>query len=83
MTKIVTIGILLPDISNETTILVQSTIVASVNYSTSLIFGSMQGGSIGVNPAFPFKNQMGGGFPSFNQGKKGLTQNLGPSISSS
>jgi hypothetical protein len=42
-----------------------------------------QGVPAGGNPTFPYGNQMGGGFPPFNQGQQGFTQNPGPSTSSS
>jgi hypothetical protein len=41
-----------------------------------------QGGSTGGNPSFPFGNQMGGGFPPFNQGQQGFIPSPGPSMNS-
>jgi hypothetical protein len=41
-----------------------------------------QGGSTGGNPDFPFRNQMGGGFPPFNQGQQGFIPIPGPSMNS-
>jgi hypothetical protein len=39
----------------------------------------LQGMSAGGNPALSYGNQMGGGFPPYNQGHQGFTQNPGPS----
>jgi hypothetical protein len=42
-----------------------------------------QGGPAGGNPIFPSGNQMGGGYPPFNQSQQGFTQSFGPSTNSS
>jgi hypothetical protein len=40
-------------------------------------FLPIHGGSAGGNPSFPLGNQIGGGFPPFNQGPQGFIPSYG------